>query len=124
MLQNVGSREYTLSEVLEYVTEEPVSRVYDGFDVWMDSLRYLVFAQGHHCVKCGVEGTVFLLQRDTKAQDLTRAHFNLFARLSDGSLVLMTKDHIHPKSKGGKDRLDNLRTMCLPCNQIKGSDVL
>lgn len=121
MLQAVGSREYTLSEVLDYATEEPVSRVYDGFDVWMDSLRYRVFLQGQQCPVCGIKGTVFILQRDTRAQESNRAHFNLFARAEDGTLVLMTKDHIHPKSKGGKDTLSNLRTMCFPCNQMKGS---
>ena len=33
----------------------------------------------------------------------------------------MTKDHIIPKSKGGKDILDNFQTMCFECNTKKGN---
>jgi 5-methylcytosine-specific restriction endonuclease McrA len=32
----------------------------------------------------------------------------------------MTKDHIVPKSKGGKDMLSNTQTMCVICNTKKG----
>jgi 5-methylcytosine-specific restriction endonuclease McrA len=35
----------------------------------------------------------------------------------------MTKDHIFPKSKGGKDVIENMQTMCTICNKNKGSDV-
>ena len=30
-------------------------------------------------------------------------------------------DHIHPRSKGGSDRIDNLALACRPCNEKKGS---
>lgn len=29
-------------------------------------------------------------------------------------------DHIHPESKGGPATLDNLQTLCAPCNSKKG----
>lgn len=32
----------------------------------------------------------------------------------------MTIDHIIPKSKGGKDTLDNLQPMYPQCNTLKG----
>jgi 5-methylcytosine-specific restriction endonuclease McrA len=31
----------------------------------------------------------------------------------------LTLDHIVPKSKGGRGTVENLQTMCVPCNQEK-----
>lgn len=49
-----------------------------------------------------------------------KPHFNLYHVGPRGGLVLMTKDHIIPKSKGGQDHINNLQTMCSPCNNRKG----
>jgi 5-methylcytosine-specific restriction endonuclease McrA len=35
--------------------------------------------------------------------------------------VKLHVDHIVPRSKGGKDTLDNLQTLCQPCNLGKGN---
>jgi hypothetical protein len=48
-------------------------------------------------------------------------HANLYGVGRDGKLVLFTKDHIQPKSKGGSNNLWNLQTMCETCNCEKGS---
>lgn len=121
----VSPREYTVDEVLPYVTtERKVMRDFDGWCVKMDSLRYQVFLKSRVCVDCGLEGTVFRLERAEVGGPPGRAHFNLYGRNKDGDLILMTKDHIHPRSKGGKDTLDNLQTMCFPCNYAKSDQVL
>ena len=35
----------------------------------------------------------------------------------------LSLDHIWPWSKGGSDELENLRTLCRPCNSRKGAKV-
>ncbi|GGN90904.1 hypothetical protein GCM10010112_76730 [Actinoplanes lobatus] len=35
--------------------------------------------------------------------------------------VPLNIDHIHPKARGGSDRIANLTLACVPCNQAKGS---
>lgn len=120
MLTTVGTREYTVEEVLSLATtERRAEAVFEGYRVRLDSLRYQVFKQSRACVRCGLEGTLFLLQHATDGGPPDRAHFNLYARLPDGELVLMTKDHAHPRSKGGRDHVENLQTMCFPCNFAK-----
>lgn len=88
----------------------------DGYDVYTHSLRYMTFYQkGCKCVACGKEGTYFTL--DPSSETDTRRHFNL--RAEDGTL--MTRDHILPKSKGGRDHINNMQTMCVDCNKAKGN---
>ena len=48
---------------------------------------------------------------------------NLYAINEKGEEVLMTKDHIEPKSLGGKNSLNNYQTMCTICNCEKGSKI-
>ncbi|MFI7699924.1 RNA-guided endonuclease IscB [Nonomuraea sp. NPDC049480] len=35
--------------------------------------------------------------------------------------IPLTIDHIHPRSRGGSDRISNLCLACVPCNQAKNS---
>jgi hypothetical protein len=43
--------------------------------------------------------------------------------LECGSWKDLTLDHIIPVSRGGADTLDNLRSLCAPCNSRKGARV-
>lgn len=38
--------------------------------------------------------------------------------------VYLTLDHIIPVSRGGKNQLDNVRTLCNKCNQERGDTAL
>lgn len=82
----------------------------------LSSLRYDVFKKSKVCACCGIVGTHMILE--TNHDNITSAHFNLYAKVGS-HLVLMTKDHILPKSKNGKDILENMQTMCGVCNNIK-----
>jgi hypothetical protein len=119
--------EFTPEEVLPFAGKGARPRDYQVgeivYHVKMNSLRYDVFKKALTCAGCGLVGTKFLLQYDA-GQDPTsgvQPHFNLYGVNEAGELVLMTKDHEQPRSKGGADVLDNLRTMCFPCNFLKGS---
>lgn len=130
MLYRYG-RPYTLAEVLPFVKFVPKQRRkkaiewdqvrdYEGDPINMASLRLQLFAtKGTTCVVCGVVGTQFF--KEQHSTDHALKHFNLYGVKEDGTWVLITKDHIKPKSKGGSANLANLQVMCMPCNGQKGS---
>ncbi len=102
-----------------------IEREYNGHFVKMDSLRYQLFStKGLRCVRCGIEGSFFSLERNTAntANNPDRYHFNLYGLEPDGTWVLITKDHIIPASKGGKDKLSNMQVMCTKCNKLKAAN--
>lgn len=70
---------------------------------------------GIRCVSCGIEGEFFASERYPGQNP----HLNLYA-MRDGDEVLMTRDHIIPKSKGGANCVENYQPMCARCNQEKG----
>lgn len=86
----------------------------------MGSHRYELFAtKGIRCVQCGVTGVFFALERGLKNAP-GKYHFNLYGFDAKGREVLITKDHVVPRAKGGKNTLSNYQTMCQVCNQRKG----
>ncbi|MEE3344761.1 MAG: HNH endonuclease [Bacilli bacterium] len=93
--------------------------IIDGEKVHTNSQRYKLFmTYGCTCCKCGLKAEYFALE---KYKDQNRYHLNLYG-IKDGKEILFTKDHIIPKSKGGKSKLENYQTMCSICNQRKGCD--
>lgn len=108
-------------EVFPYVTVEESKREYrvgdQTFQVRMNSDRYAVFKANQACVACGIVGTKMILDINPGDQS---PHFNLYA-VENGRYVLMTKDHILAKSKGGLDVLSNYQTCCSLCNNLKGN---
>lgn len=96
-----------------------VKKELKGDSIKMNSLRLQLFlTKGTICVSCGLAGSFFAKEKNPNDQGF---HLNLYALNSQGEEVLMTKDHIQPKSKGGKDLLENLQVMCKVCNKLKGN---
>lgn len=90
-----------------------------GYNVKRNSERYKTFKEkGTKCVTCGLEGKFFALEKHKSSKN---PHFNLYGIDTEGNEVMMTKDHIIPKSKGGKNYIDNYQTMCSICNCKKGN---
>ena len=133
---------FSIAEVLGATVQEPrfklkrrlskveykvyISHIFDGHSVKMDSLRYQTFkAKGVVCVDCGLEATHFGLEAfpSDARKDVTEYHFNLYG-IKNGKEVMMTKDHIFPKSRGGKDLIENMQPMCTACNCNKGSKIV
>ncbi|MFH1526381.1 MAG: HNH endonuclease [Bacteroidota bacterium] len=116
--------EFSIEEVLPYTGCRAYSRVFSvGNNFWkvkMQSQRYQIFKEkGLICVCCGIVGAKFLLQMHENDKS---PHFNLYAE-KDGELILMTKDHIIPKSKGGSNHFSNLQPMCSLCNHLKDNSL-
>lgn len=103
----------------------PWEITFKGHSVRMYSLRYLNFqVNGTDCVRCGLRGRYFRLERHAldMENEGNRFHFNLYAVGRAGEEILMTQDHILPKSLGGVNTLGNLQTMCRECNERKGNN--
>lgn len=116
-LETLG--EFSLEEIFSKLNQEtdriPFVVGDKTYHVRMNSHRYFVFYQNNQCVSCGLRGSKFLLQQNPCDQS---PHFNLYGE-ENGELILMTKDHILPRSKGGKNNHDNYVTMCTICNNLK-----
>jgi 5-methylcytosine-specific restriction endonuclease McrA len=92
----------------------------EAFKVKMASARYSCFKKSLACVTCGIVGTKMILELPPNTNI---PHFNLYAVDDQQQLILMTKDHIIPKSRGGKDSLRNFQTMCTICNCEKADKI-
>lgn len=98
------------------------------FDVKVSSLRLELFRQNPKCVSCHRVGHLWILQAHHRFET---PHLNLYyvgeedcgewKNLCKDGMVLMTKDHIIPRSKKGPTTLENLQTMCAICNGKKGN---
>lgn len=113
--------EFAPEDVFPFVSMEDAKRDYrigeQTYAVRMNSDRYQVFKNNARCVACGLLGTKMILDMNPGDQS---PHFNLYGE-EDGRLVLMTKDHILAKSRGGQESLDNYQSMCAVCNNLKGN---
>lgn len=110
-----------LTSELLFTSKKAKSKVeLDGDNIKPNSQRYQTFfTKGTKCVKCGIEGKFFAKERPEKSNE--SYHLNLYAIDKNGLEILMTKDHIVPKSKGGKNEVENYQTMCCVCNFEKGN---
>lgn len=101
---------------------QKVKKDYDGDLMKMGSQRYYTFAKSLKCEFCSIEGVKFYKERGMgKNGQLQKCgfHFNLYAINENGEEVIMTKDHVFAKARGGKDELKNYVTACKVCNEEK-----
>lgn len=94
------------------------------------SSRYHLFKKSLNCNCCGIKANRCYLNIDKQSSyesHFDRYHFNFYAEVGDQltgkvHFILFTKDHIHPRSSGGVEDMDNLQTLCYNCNTLKGTE--
>lgn len=141
--------DFHVSEIIPLMGKGQARQIFDTkagqFEVKMSSNRLECLRRNQTCVRCGKVGTLFRLESVVRQPNMgpgcfieecpwcslhhkpmnqvETPHFNLYHVAADGKLIMMTQDHILPKSRGGSDEIDNLQTMCETCNHNKGSQL-
>ena len=91
----------------------------EGYKVKTKDDRYLNFiTNGFRCAKCGIKGKYVKLECNSRLGN----HFNVYGIDKEGNEILLTKDHIYPKSKGGLNNIKNYQVLCERCNHNKSDD--
>jgi len=93
------------------------------YKVKSTSVRLRTFKRSNICVRCGRVGDIICLDIDKKwrSNGKRNPHLNLYNKDPKRGPILITKDHIIPKSLGGSDKLSNMQTMCELCNGKKAA---
>jgi hypothetical protein len=95
----------------DIISEEPI----ENLEKYKDHRRLKVFYEkGIKCCECGIEATKIVHGRDRRG--------NIHIDICTDDYFPLTIDHILPKSKGGSNYINNLRTMCSDCNEKRGND--
>lgn len=108
---------YSIETIFNFIKNNPEEMYYVDEEGNRSKLRRakVFFEKGIKCIDCPVEASFFALE----LWEDKSFHLDLFGIDSDGDEVLMTVDHIHPKSKGGKDTMENYQPLCTVCNYLK-----
>jgi len=130
----VSIARYPAGEILTWIKEQhsvrdesgnkPVRVLFErdtiSVTIKRNSQKNKVFLKSCKCVHCNRIGNMMSVTADSGNGG--KHHFDLFCMEKNG-VVLMTKDHIIPKSKKGRNKMSNYQTMCEPCNTKKGDTV-
>ncbi len=109
---------YPVELILEWLkTAKRPTDILDGYRIHTRSNRLKLFTLSQTCVACGIRATHFQLDWP-KGQPIP--HLNMYTT-RNGRVLLMTRDHIFPKSLGGSNGLRNSQVMCMTCNGRKGN---
>jgi len=116
---------YPVDEIFDLIRSDELYHDFEvngeTYRVKIKSARFTCFMKNRfRCVSCGVKGDVVGLTFGGNPVP----HLNLYHRNDEGELILMTKDHIIPRSKGGPNRQKNYQTMCCRCNGKKADKLV
>lgn len=115
----VRLKTYTLEQIFKWIDDNPRRVFFEDGEYRIRMNRAIVFKKkGLTCVSCGVKGLYFALEQDKGGG----IHLDLYGMLDESEEVLLTIDHIVPKSKGGLNKIINFQTMCKICNESKADE--
>jgi 5-methylcytosine-specific restriction endonuclease McrA len=108
---------FTIDEILPLMAQQHHTFIVNDklYPVKLTGSRLKLISNTQVCACCGLKGTYFCLDVNCGSP-----HINLYA-YGD---VLMTLDHIIPKSKGGTKHEKNIQLLCCNCNNIKGNHII
>lgn len=111
-------RSYQIADIIPCLGKHKVPFQHDGIEyyVYFGRATQRLFKDSQVCTECGRTGTHFRLYHDP-AQKIPKFINSMCLFSEDG--VMMTADHIIPRSAGGLTHKINLQVMCLKCNQKK-----
>ena len=98
----------------------------NGLFVNASSTRVRLFLEkkDFRCHCCGIRtefAAVESFRFERNIEKKKSIHINFYGIDFKGKEVLMTWDHIQPRSLGGKNNLDNAQCLCCYCNTFKGN---
>lgn len=82
-------------------------------------MRLLWLHKNLTCAFCGISAVFAALESHVVTPG---THLNFYAIDYKGDEVLLTWDHIQPKSLGGSNAMSNSQCLCTICNTLKGND--
>lgn len=122
-MRYIYSRELSLAEGFQVANMPKKERHAFGKEVSLCSgiLLFQSLKQNDiTCYQCGLLADRWILERGVN-EPPGKPIMNLYGQNSNGHFVMMTRDHIIPKSLGGVDLVQNLRPACDTCNANRGN---
>jgi 5-methylcytosine-specific restriction endonuclease McrA len=118
-------KKYNIEDIFKGLENDelPDKLIYSEDD-YKDSLirvkiiKDLIDRDGNKCMTCGSKPKKFALGKDKTG----KWHLDLYGGEIDDD-YMFTIDHIHPKSKGGENTIDNYQLLCKICNEDKSDSV-
>lgn len=116
--------ELPIEKVIEAILHErPI--LFNDRLVSTSGARLRTFLKGTKCVTCGKQITHCFIDGRINhiKKGVEEPHINFYHIIGEKE-ILMTSDHIRPKSKGGAGGVKNRQPMCFPCNSKKGNKMV
>ena len=118
-------KKYTIEEIFKELENDTLpDRLIYGENDYKDSVRRvqiikeLIDRDGNKCLGCGAVPMYFALGKDR----VGKWHLDLYGGDIDDD-HMFTIDHVHPKSRGGENKLENYQLLCKICNEDKSDSV-